>query len=117
MEPAAPGIGPWLWLALAIVLEVAGTVCMKFANGFTRFVPSALVVLFYGTSIWAMTLSLRSLPVSIMYAIWAGVGTASIAVIGVIWFREPINTVKIISLLLIVLGVVGLNLSGGSEKP
>ena len=108
----AIGYAPWLWLAGAIVLEVAGTVCMKLAQGFTKPIPSLLVVLFYGTSIAAMTFAQKNLPVSVMYAVWAGAGTALIAAIGALWFREPMNAVKLISIGLIILGVVGLNLGG-----
>ena len=113
---AAPvGFAPWLWLAVAIVLEVAGTVCMKLAVGWTRLVPSVLIVVFYGGSIGAMTVAQKNLPVSVMYAVWAGAGTALIALIGALWFREPMNAVKLISIGLIILGVVGLNVTGAGK--
>jgi len=102
----------WLYLAAAIFLEVAGTTSMKLSNGFERLVPSVLIFLFYGLSFTALTFALRRIDLSIAYAVWAGLGMALIAVIGIVYFREPLTLLKIGSLLLIVLGVVGLNVSG-----
>jgi small multidrug resistance pump len=102
----------WLYLGAAILLEIAGTTSMKLSNGFERLVPSVLIFLFYGLSFTALTFALRRIDISIAYAIWAGLGTALIAVIGMVYFREPLTLLKIGSLLLIILGVVGLNLSG-----
>ena len=105
----------WLYLALAILLEVSGTTCMKLSEGFTKVVPSILLFVFYSLSFTMLTLSLKKLDVSIAYAVWSGVGTALIAAIGVLWFREPATALKFISLGLIIIGVVGLNLSGGAH--
>jgi small multidrug resistance pump len=105
----------WLYLALAISLEVSGTTCMKLSDGFTRRVPSILLFVFYTLSFCMLTLALKRLDVSIAYAVWSGVGTALIATIGVLWFSEPVTALKLISLGLIIIGVVGLNLSGGAH--
>jgi small multidrug resistance pump len=105
----------WLYLVLAILLEVSGTTCMKFSEGFTRIVPSILLVVFYTLSFGMLTLALKKIDVSVAYAIWSGVGTALIASIGVLWFKEPATAMKLISLGLIIMGVVGLNLSGGAH--
>jgi small multidrug resistance pump len=102
----------WLYLVLAIVLEVSGTTSMKLSQGFTQTLPSVLMFLFYGLSLAALTLALKSIDVSMAYAIWSGLGTALIATVGVVWLKEPLNTLKIVSLLLIIIGVIGLNLSG-----
>jgi small multidrug resistance pump len=75
--------------------------------------PSVLMFLFYGLSLSALTLALKRIDVSMAYAVWSGLGTALIAVIGVLWLKEPLNTLKIVSLTLIIIGVIGLNLSGG----
>jgi small multidrug resistance pump len=103
----------WFYLVLAIVLEVSGTTSMKLSQGFTQMVPSALMFLFYGLSLGALTLALKSIDVSLAYAVWSGLGTALIATVGVLWLKEPLNTLKIVSLMLIIIGVIGLNLSGG----
>jgi small multidrug resistance pump len=105
----------WLYLILAILLEVSGTTCMKLSEGFTKLVPSILLFVFYTLSLGMLTLALKRIDVSVAYAVWSGVGTALIATIGVLWFREPATAVKLISLALIVVGVVGLNLSGGAH--
>ena len=105
----------WVFLVLAILLEVSGTTCMKLSEGFTRTVPSILLFIFYSLSFWMLTLALKRIDVSVAYAIWSGMGTALIATIGVMWFKEPITAMKLISLALIIGGVVGLNLEGGTH--
>ena len=105
----------WLYLVLAILLEVSGTTCMKLSEGFTKAVPSILLFVFYTLSLGMLTLALKRIDVSVAYAVWSGVGTALIATIGVLWFKEPATALKLISLALIVGGVVGLNLSGGAH--
>ena len=105
----------WLYLVLAILLEISGTTCMKLSEGFTRMVPSILLVVFYTLSFGMLTLALKKIDVSVAYAIWSGVGTALIATIGVLWFKEPATAMKLTSLGLIIIGVVGLNLSGGAH--
>ncbi len=102
----------WFLLAGAIVLEIAGTTSMKLSQGFTRLVPSVLLFLFYLASIVALTMALRRIDVSVAYAIWSGVGTAAIAVIGMLFFREDISAIKVVSIGLIVIGVIGVNLGG-----
>lgn len=103
----------WIYLILAIVMEVSGTTCMKVSHGFTRMLPSALMFVFYGLSLAALTLALKRIEVSVAYAVWSAVGTALIAAIGIVWFRETLNPLKVASLALIILGVVGLHLSRG----
>jgi small multidrug resistance pump len=102
----------WLYLASAIVLEVAGTTSMKLSSGFTKVVPSVLIFVFYAASFVALTFALKKIDVSIAYAVWSGIGTALIASIGVLYFREPATLVKLLSIGLIVIGVVGVNLGG-----
>jgi len=105
----------WLYLALAILFEVSGATCMKLSEGFTRVVPSILLFVFYILSFGLLTLALKRIEVSVAYAVWSGVGTALIATIGVLWFKEPATAMRRISLGLIVIGVVGLNLGGGAH--
>jgi small multidrug resistance pump len=103
----------WLYLVLAIVLEVSGTTSMKLSQGFTKLFPTLLMFLLYGLSLSALTLALKRIDVSVAYAVWSGLGTALIATLGVLWLKEPLNTLKVVSLMLIIIGVIGLNLSGG----
>ncbi len=97
------------YLIAAILLEVGGTTCMKLSAGFSKLVPSALIFVFYGLSFAALTLALKKIDVSIAYAIWSGVGTALISVIGLVLFGEAMTPLKTISIILIIAGVVGLN--------
>src|SRR3954454_20022526 len=99
-------------LSIAIISEVAATVSLRFAHGFTTPVPSAVVVIGYGISFWMLALVLKQLPIGLTYAVWSAAGTALIAAIGIVAFGEPANTLKLLSLGLIIAGVVGLNLSG-----
>ena len=105
----------WLYLTLAILAEVAGTTCMKLSAGFTKFTPSVLMWPFYGVCFGFLTLALRKVDVSVAYAIWSDVGTALIATVGVLYFREPISLLKIVGVVAIVGGVVALNISGGTH--
>jgi small multidrug resistance pump len=101
-----------LFLAIAIGSEVAGTIALKYTDGFTRPFPSAIVVGGYALSFWMLALVLKEMPVGLAYAVWAAAGTAMVAAIGIVAFGEPAGTLKLLSLALIIAGVVGLNLAG-----
>jgi len=105
----------WFYLSIAIVLEVAGTTSMKISDGFTKTIPSILMFIFYLASLAVLTMALKKLDVSMAYAVWAGLGTALIAIIGIFYFHESVSFLKIVSILLIIAGVVGLNLSGAKH--
>ncbi len=104
---------PWFLLALAILSEVVGTLALKMSNGFSILIPSIIVVVGYGASLWLLALCLKSLDVGTAYAIWAGAGTALISIAGVFLFTEPMTAIKAISLALVILGVVGLHWAEG----
>ena len=99
-------------LAVAILSEVAGTIALKYTDGFTRLLPSAVVVAGYALSFWMLALVLQKLPIGLTYAVWAAAGTAMVAAIGILAFGEAAGTLKLLSLGLIIAGVVGLNLAG-----
>ena len=105
----------WLYLFAAISFEVAGTTMMKLSQGFAKLIPSVLLWVFYFISFSLLTLALKKIPVSVAYAIWSGIGTVIIASIGIIFFKESINSLKIVSIAVIIIGVVGLNMSGISH--
>ena len=98
----------WIILAMGILFEVLGTVAMKYAEGFTKLVPSVLVFVFYALALGALVMVLKKMEVGIAYSIWAGAGTALIAVMGMIWFKESVSLPKIVSIVLIIAGIVGL---------
>ena len=99
----------WTLLAVAILFEVAGTTCMRLSEGFTRLTPSVLIFVFYGVSFALNTFIMRTLGLSVVYAVWSGVGTVLTALIGYLYFKEPASALKIGSAALIVLGVVGMH--------
>lgn len=99
-------------LVLAIAAEVAASALLPRAQGFTNPGWTFLVVSGYALSIWLLSVIVKTMPVSIAYAIWAGVGTAAVAVISWAFLGESLGPVKIVSLVLIAIGVVGLNLVG-----
>jgi small multidrug resistance pump len=104
----------WIYLAAAIASEIVGTVFLRFTDGFTRPAPSTLVIATYAVSLWLTALALRELEISLAYAVWAGVGTAAVAVIGMAVLGESVNALKVASIALVIGGVVGLNLSGAN---
>jgi multidrug transporter EmrE-like cation transporter len=98
-------------LSLAISSEVAATLALKASDGFSRPVPAAIVVVGYALSFWLLALVLKHLSVGTTYAVWSAAGTAVIALIGIVAYGETANVLKIASLALIVVGVVGLNVA------
>ena len=96
----------WLALSIAIVAEVIATTALKSTEGFTRLVPSLLVVAGYGTAFYFMTVSLRVFPVGIMYAIWAGVGIVLVALLGWVFYKQALDWPAILGIALIISGVI-----------
>ncbi|MBV8802302.1 MAG: multidrug efflux SMR transporter [Gammaproteobacteria bacterium] len=104
----------WFFLAIAILFGVLGTVSMKLSQGLKKWKPFVSLAIFYVISFIALTLAIKGIDMSIVYAIWSGVGTVLVAIIGFFIFNEPITFRKIISLLLIVIGVLGIHLNNVS---
>jgi small multidrug resistance pump len=102
----------WIYLIIAILTEVAGTTALKLSQGLTKIIPAIAMAIFYIVSFIFLAFALKKIEVGTAYAIWSGIGTALIALIGFLWFQESLDTLKVVSLGLIILGVVGLNLSG-----
>jgi small multidrug resistance pump len=100
----------YLYLALAIVCEVAATSALKASEGFTRPGPSVVVVIGYGAAFWLLSLTLKTIPVGVAYAIWSGVGIVLISVVGWAWFRQSLDLAAIAGMALIVAGVAVINL-------
>ena len=107
--PALTHAQAWGVLAVAILFEVAGTTCMRLSESFTRLVPSVLIFVFYAVSFTLNTMVTSKLGLSVVYAVWSGVGTVLTALIGFAWFKEPVTTLKLVSAGLVVVGVFGLH--------
>ena len=101
----------WLYLFLAITFEITGTTFMKMSNGFSHIMPTLGTAISYIACFILLSFALKTIDMGIAYAIWSAFGLSVIAVIGIIFFHEDINPIKIISLILIIIGVIGLNLS------
>jgi small multidrug resistance pump len=99
----------WLALAIAIVAEVIGTTALKASNEFTQLWPSLIVVTSYGTAFYFMALSMRVLPVGIMYAIWSGMGIVLVSIIGWVVYRQALDVPAIIGMGLIIAGAIVIN--------
>ncbi len=100
---------------LAIVLEAAGTIYMKFSEGFTKVVPSILMLIFYGISFIFLNLAIKKLDVSVAYSIFSGLGMALVAIGGVFFFKDPITVLRITAISVIIIGVIILNFTGLSH--
>jgi small multidrug resistance pump len=106
----------WILLAVTILFEVAGTILMKFSNGFEHPLPSIGAFLCYGLALAGLTFALKTIELSTAYAIWSGGGTALTALVGILYFKESDTAVKLICLTLVFVGVVGLQLSAGHRE-
>lgn len=100
---------PWIFLSLAIVSEVIGTSALKAAEGFSRPWPSLLVIAGYASAFYFLSLTLKTIPVGVAYAIWSGAGIALIALIAWLFYGQRLDPPAVLGLLLIVAGVVVLN--------
>ena len=99
----------WLYLSIAIVAEVIGTSFLNSSQGFTRLVPSIVVIVGYGVAFYFLSIALRTMSVGIAYAVWAGAGVALITIIGWRFFGQVLDRAAILGILLIVTGVVVIN--------
>jgi small multidrug resistance pump len=99
----------WALLSVAIAFEVVGTTCMKLSHGFTNLLPSVMMFVFYGLAFSCNTFATKTLDLSITYAVWSGVGTVATAIIGIYFFKEPGTALKLVSITLILIGVMGLH--------
>ena len=101
----------WIWLFVAILLEVAATVFLKLSNGFSKLIPTLIMALLYAISFLPLAIALKKMDVSVAYAVWSAVGTAMVTIMGTFLFHEKISLVKVGGIALIILGVVALNLT------
>jgi small multidrug resistance pump len=98
----------WFLLALGIFFEIIALIFMKKSEGFTKLIPILFVFLFYSMALGCLILVLKKMDTSVAYAIWASAGILVMALVGMLWLHEPVTVIKIVSILLIVLGVIGL---------
>jgi len=101
----------WIYLGIAIVLEVAGTLSLKLSSQNNSLIAVFLVIIFYISSFTFLWLAIKKLDVSLAYAIWAGTGTALIAILGWLIFKDSMTVMKVLFIGLIIIGVVGLKIT------
>lgn len=107
-------MNPFVWLILAIASEVIGTTALRQSAGFTRLVPSVLVVAGYAASFYLLSLTLKHIPLGVTYAIWSGLGTVAIVLTSALMLRETVSLTSILGIGLIIAGVVVLNMFGST---
>jgi len=107
-------MGPWLFLAAAIALEVTGTFLLKLSNGFERWHWGMLSIFCYSACFWMLAPAMKYLPVGIVYAIWAGVVIVAAAVLGTFFFQERLGAVQLLFIAMILVGAVGLKLTSNA---
>lgn len=100
----------WFLLVIAGLLEVGWAIGLKYTAGFTRLVPSALTITAMIASMGLLGLAVRTLPLGTAYAVWTGIGTVGSVILGIVLFGEPATVVRIVCILLIIAGIVGLKL-------
>ncbi|MHA2937218.1 DMT family transporter [Vibrio sp. RC27] len=101
----------WLVLIFAGLLEVAWAVGLKYTDGFTKPFPSIATVTAMVASFYCLSIAMRTLPLSIAYTVWVGIGMVGAVIFGTVFLKEPLSTLKMISLLLIIIGILGLKIS------
>lgn len=105
-----PTIVAYIFLTIAITFEIIATAVLVKTEQFTRIIPSALVILFYGSSFYFLSLSLKYIPVGIAYALWSGVGIVCIALIGFLFYKQRLDLPAVAGIILIIAGVLVINL-------
>ena len=103
----------WLYLIVAGLLEIAWASLLKRTDGFTRLGPSVVTAVLYFVSLYFLSLGVRDLPASSSYAVWVGIGAVGTALVGILFLGEPRSALRLASIALIVLGVIGLRLAEG----
>jgi small multidrug resistance pump len=102
----------WLVLGVAIAAELVATSALKASHGFTKLVPVVVMVAGYAISFFLLSVTLKELPLGIVYAVWSGIGTVGVAIIGLLVWRETLDVMKGAGIALVVVGVVLINLKG-----
>jgi quaternary ammonium compound-resistance protein SugE len=104
----------WALLSIAGILEIAFALCMKWSEGFTRLIPGLFSFVTGLSSVFLLSLSLRTLPVGTGYAVWTGIGAAGTALLGMVLLGDPVTPTRIFCICLILAGVIGLKLVSGA---
>ncbi len=100
----------WLMLIVAGLFEMGWAIGLKYSEGFTKFIPSIFTIVGMIASFYFLSLSLKNLPLGTAYAIWTGIGTVGTVTLGIILFKEPVDIIRIVCIILIIIGILGLKI-------
>lgn len=101
----------WIYIFIAGTFEVTWAVALKFTEGFTRFIPSAVFVVALVLSSYFLAMGIKSIPIGTAYGVWTGIGVVGTTILGIFLFNEPHNLARIVFLTLLIIGIVGLKLT------
>lgn len=101
----------WIFLFLAGFFEICFTIALKYSQGFTRLIPSLFAAIFIVLSFFSVAQSMKEISVGTAYAVWAGIGAAGTVACGIVFFGDSAHIIRLVSLMLIILGIVGLKLA------
>ena len=101
----------WTYLFLAGLFEIGFTTCLKLSDSFTKWLPSLLFTLFAAMSFWLLTKAIAHIPLGTAYAVWTGIGAFGTAMVGIFFFHEPVTTLRIVLLLVLIGSIIGLKLA------
>lgn len=101
----------WIYLFIAGLFEVVWAIGLKYSHGFTRLVPSIITIFGMIISFYLLAMATRSLPIGTSYAVWTGIGALGTVIFGIIFFNEPLNLLRILFLILILVGILGLKIT------
>ena len=101
----------WIILFLAGLFEIAWAIGLKYSEGFTKLTPSIITIITMFISFYLLSLALKSLPLGTAYAIWVGIGTIGTVIAGIFLFDESMNLIRVVSILFILLGIIGLKIT------
>jgi quaternary ammonium compound-resistance protein SugE len=101
----------WIFLLLAGFFEICFTIALKYSGGFSRLIPSIITVIFIVLSFFSVSQAMKTIPIGTAYAVWAGIGAAGTVVTGIIFFGDSYHIIRLISIMLIIIGIIGLKLA------
>lgn len=107
---------PWVWLAVAGLLEVVWALALKESHSFTRLGPSVLMVAALAGSMLLLAWAMRSIPIGTAYPVWVGIGALGTAVFGMVWYREPATAARMVFIAMLVASIVGLKVTAGAAS-
>ena len=101
----------WIFLLLAGFFEICFTIALKYSNGFSKLIPSIITVSFIVLSFFSVSQAMKTIPIGTAYAVWAGIGAAGTVITGIILFGDSYHIIRIVSIMLIIIGIIGLKLA------